>query len=77
MALPLSSDARQLHYLESRLPLAPFSQFALNIAVTLVKWDDRYRTRRSLKRLTDDQLSDIGYSREAANTEAARMFWRT
>ena len=36
----------------------------------------RYRSRRQLLRLNDDQLTDIGLNREQALAEAALPFWR-
>lgn len=57
-----------------RLPTA--ARVALAVAVTVTKWDARYRTRKQLLGLTSDQLSDIGLTREAAYTEATRPFWR-
>ncbi len=57
-----------------RLPI--MARVALAVAVTLTKWDARYRTRKQLKRLSPEQLFDIGFTREAAHTEASRPFWR-
>ena len=39
-------------------------------------WIERSRNRRALTRLDDHLLRDIGISREAAEREAARPFWR-
>lgn len=36
----------------------------------------RVRTRRQLLDLSDDQLRDIGLSREQARREALQPFWR-
>lgn len=36
---------------------------------------DRWRQRRDLHELTDDQLRDIGVTRQEARREAARPFW--
>ena len=49
---------------------------ALRIAVLLTKWDQRIKTRRSLSRLNDSMLKDIGITRGEANTEANRSFWK-
>ena len=35
----------------------------------------RQRTRQHLSELSDDQLNDIGISREAAHQEANKFFW--
>lgn len=52
------------------------ARWAMAFAVTVTKWDSRYRTRKALKHLTDAQLHDIGIERDAAYTEARRPFWR-
>jgi uncharacterized protein YjiS (DUF1127 family) len=52
------------------------ARWALAFAVMVTKWDTRYRTRKALHRLTDDQLKDIGIERDVAYTEARRPFWR-
>ncbi|MCP5430924.1 MAG: DUF1127 domain-containing protein [Chromatiaceae bacterium] len=39
-------------------------------------WLQRARQRRQLSQLADWQLDDIGISRNAAQTEAAKTFWR-
>ncbi|SLN12502.1 hypothetical protein PEL8287_00369 [Roseovarius litorisediminis] len=49
---------------------------AIWLAVTLTEWDMKQRTRRQLAGLDDRQLRDIGIERDAADTEAARPFWR-
>lgn len=36
----------------------------------------RVRTRKQLMELSDEQLRDIGISREQAKLEAMRPFWR-
>lgn len=40
------------------------------------EWQERYRTRRDLMRLSDYQLKDIGLSRLDAEEEFAKPFWR-
>jgi len=35
----------------------------------------RWRQRRDLRELSDDQLRDIGVTRQDARREAARPFW--
>lgn len=52
------------------------ARWAMAFAVTLTKWDSRYRTRKALARLDDAQLADIGLERDVAYTEARRPFWR-
>jgi len=52
------------------------ARWAMAFAVTVTKWDSRHRTRKALRRLTDEQLADIGIERGVAYTEARRPFWR-
>ncbi len=42
---------------------------------TLAMWLTVGRTRAQLSELTDDELADIGITREQAVKEAARPFW--
>ncbi len=52
------------------------ARWAMAFAVMVTKWDTRYRTRKALQKLTDEQLADIGLERDVAYTEARRPFWR-
>jgi uncharacterized protein YjiS (DUF1127 family) len=45
------------------------------VAVQVMTWETRYRTRKSLRDLDDHVLKDIGLSRAEAQKEAARPFW--
>ena len=47
----------------------------LNFGLPLAAWLRVSRERRSLARLSDHQLRDIGIDAETAATEAARPFW--
>ncbi|MGZ9812384.1 DUF1127 domain-containing protein [Pseudoroseicyclus sp. H15] len=42
----------------------------------LARWSHRYSSRRSLARLDDDMLRDIGLSRAQAEDEALLPFWK-
>ncbi|MFD0389080.1 DUF1127 domain-containing protein [Tistrella bauzanensis] len=47
------------------------------IVVTIFHiWPDRWRQRRNLRDMTDDQLRDLGISRRDAMREGRRPFWR-
>ncbi|MEM9736533.1 MAG: DUF1127 domain-containing protein [Pseudomonadota bacterium] len=46
------------------------------VAALLVIWRRRAQTRPSLDELDDHMLRDIGLTREAAQTERAKPFWR-
>ena len=48
----------------------PLRLFSLAFQVLSV-----HRQRRRLAELSDHQLTDIGITREEAQTEAARLFW--
>jgi uncharacterized protein YjiS (DUF1127 family) len=43
---------------------------------TVLTWLDRVHRRRTLDRLSDHTLKDIGLSRAGADCEARRPFWR-
>lgn len=59
------------------LPAAGRSNGTLaSILKVLSVWNGRYRQRRQLAELEARQLADIGVSRSAATTEAARPFWQ-
>lgn len=73
MAHPQQLDA--LHFLANR-PLTPFSTVALKAVVTLVKWEERRRTRKALQQLDDHLLRDVGITRHEADMETSRPFWR-
>jgi|GEM_PF-6275491 len=51
-------------------------QRATGIASDAVRWFNKVQTRRALRGLTLQQLSDIGVSEKAADTEAAKGFWQ-
>ena len=56
------------------LPLT--SRLALHIAYVTFLWSERSRTRSGLKRLTHEQLTDIGLTRRQAHIESRKWFWR-
>lgn len=64
-----------LHFLADR-PLTPFSTVALQVVVTIVKWEERHRTRKALAQLDNRLLDDIGITRADAQLETQRPFWR-
>jgi uncharacterized protein YjiS (DUF1127 family) len=67
--------ADALHFLANR-PLTPFSTVALSVVVTIVKWEERRRTRKALAQLDDHLLEDIGLTRHQAQLETRLPFWR-
>jgi uncharacterized protein YjiS (DUF1127 family) len=46
------------------------------VSEAVLTWLDRLHRRRTLDRLSDHTLKDIGLSRAAADREARRPFWR-
>jgi uncharacterized protein YjiS (DUF1127 family) len=64
------------HTAHSRSGLTAFAEL-LGEAFTLAYgWRDRSRQRRTLMRLDDHLLHDIGLSRSDVEREAAKPFWR-
>ena len=57
----------------AQLQVAPLIE-QLRAMVTI--WVQRARQRRQLAALSASQLDDIGISREQADAEAAKPFWR-
>ena len=47
----------------------------LNLS-TLRLWTRNYTTRKTLRRLTSDQLADIGLTQYEARMEARKWFWQ-
>lgn len=45
------------------------------VACILNQWQQNYRTRKALIKLSDEQLKDIGLSCEQAHKEASKTFW--
>ena len=52
------------------------SQWAIQLANTIVLWNDRYKSRRFLSTMSHTQLTDIGVTPEQARREACKLFWR-
>jgi uncharacterized protein YjiS (DUF1127 family) len=52
------------------------SEYLQSVATSLRVWRHRSQTRRSLKVLSEQHLSDIGISRTEAVVEADKPFWR-
>lgn len=57
-----------------RLPL--LSRAVLSVALTLINWQIRRSTRRSLARLEPHLLSDIGLDAQFVASEIRKPFWR-
>ncbi len=68
--------AADLAQLASRPSIPAPAAVALRLAVVIVKWDMRHRTRRALMRLDAHELADIGLTPDDARREAALQFWK-
>ena len=47
-----------------------------NLLLNASSMRDRQVQRRKLSRLTDDQLKDVGVTREQAQSESKKLFWQ-
>lgn len=54
----------------------PEPPLADRLSATLLTWRQRSRTRQCLKKLTADELCDVGLSPKDALNEAEKPFWR-
>ncbi len=57
-------------------PLPPLSRIAFAVAMAVLAWENRRRTRLALKWLDPHLLRDIGLDPFAAEEEATKPFWR-
>lgn len=62
--------------LNSGQSMPVLAQWALTIAVQLIAWDHRRRSRKSLGQLEDRLLRDIGLTHSTAFAEADKPFWK-
>lgn len=76
MALSTHSYNHDLSALSARPTLAPAVRLIVKFAFVVMTWDETYRTRQALKRLTPDQLDDIALTKTQATQEAKRPFWQ-
>ena len=58
------------------VPAKAGTPFFANFFKVLWLWNERAIQRRHLSALTQRELEDIGISREAADQEAGKPFWR-
>jgi uncharacterized protein YjiS (DUF1127 family) len=71
-AFPLSS----LQPLRIPPPFAGSGGVLARVAVQLIRLYDRQEQRRALLELDDRMLADVGITREQAQAEGRRPFWR-
>jgi uncharacterized protein YjiS (DUF1127 family) len=64
-----------LALLERPQSLPPLARVLMGLTVTVMQWELRHRSRRSLSRLDDHLLKDIGVSQTEAQAEWDKPFW--
>lgn len=69
-------QSAQISFLETNPNLPAIARWSVAFAVMVTKWDKNIRTRRDLRKLSPDQLDDIGVDRLAAHYEASKPFWQ-
>lgn len=69
-----TSDALAILNSSRSLPL--LAVMSVKFAAAVTKWATRRRTRLTLKHLDAWQLTDVGLTPDAAQTEAQKVFWR-
>jgi uncharacterized protein YjiS (DUF1127 family) len=62
--------------LHTRQSMPVLAHWALHVAVFLIAWDHRHRSRKVLLGLEDHLLRDIGLTHSAAFEEAEKPFWK-
>ena len=62
--------------LNSAQSMPVLAHWALTLAVQLIAWDHRQRSRKALGQLEDHMLRDIGLSDHAAFEESDKPFWK-
>ncbi len=70
------TPAQRPTLLQSHSLHSPFAALVVSFAQTLLTWEMRYKTRKSLRNMTNADLDDIGLTRAQAYTEARRKFWQ-
>lgn len=61
--------------LERSQALPPLSRALMGLTVVVLRWEMHHRTRKSLAKLDDHLLKDVGLSRAAAEQEWDKPFW--
>lgn len=56
--------------------LPPLSRALMALTFTVLAWELRHRSRKSLGKLDNHMLRDIGLDPLAAQTETQKPFWR-
>ena len=57
-------------------PTFVVSRGMIAVAVKMDTWATRRSTRKALRNMPEHILFDVGLTREQAQTEAAKYFWR-
>lgn len=61
--------------LERSQALPPLSRALMGLTVVVLRWEMRHRTRKSLAKLDDHLLKDVGLGRLEAQEEWDKPFW--
>jgi uncharacterized protein YjiS (DUF1127 family) len=70
------SEHPAFHGLVGQRTLPPLSRLAFGVALTVLAWETRRRTRAHLRQLDDHLMRDIGLQPHAAAQECDKPFWR-
>jgi uncharacterized protein YjiS (DUF1127 family) len=57
------------------MPLPPISRVLMGVVVTVARWETNRRTRKSLEKLDDHLLRDVGLTRVQAAEEWDKPAW--
>ncbi len=75
MASIIQPYAHHISELSARVSPAIAVRFAVAVAHMLMTWDERFRTRQQLKKLTEHDLRDMGLTRSDVHKELRRPFF--
>ncbi|SDK11364.1 DUF1127 domain-containing protein [Aliiruegeria lutimaris] len=71
-----SATTTRLESLKSRKSLPLLADFFVLAAETVVKWEQRSRSRRHLRELSPHHLRDIGLTPDMVDLEVRKLFWQ-
>jgi len=67
---------QNLKTLTAHQPLPPLATLVFALAVIVLTWEQRRKTRSALHNLSAHHLRDIGLDAAGAKQEATKPFWR-
>lgn len=74
--MPSAPHSFHLTFLDNQARVPSAARLFIVAAVLVVKWDHYRKTRRVLKALEPHLLADVGLTRDLAQSEAAKPFWK-